>query len=175
MKIYRIYIYEDGKQTHCDTCYTSIEVNSIISAKDMAFKLLVVNTFTCDMDDADKKEKFKKSIVYLGGLPVRKYTHRADETDIEALKKRLTILYKADGTILYYPERPFDVPELKEMFGGWFHCKIVKTNPHRMAIVHYDWEQFEINQPKVRNIKASELFGLELFGDVLYVNEKFIS
>lgn len=175
MKLHNIFVFDDGKFEYKDICFSKSLLESIVNNPDWKFKFVIVDVYTIYQGGGKPVGKYSRSLVYLGGELVRRYYSHVVTRDIECLKRRLTTLYSVDGKKVYFPDRPFTTDDVMELIGEMFHCYIVKTRPHRMAAIEYAWDAKIVEKEKLINAEASKKFKRDFFGDVLYINENFIS
>lgn len=122
-----------------------------------------------------KKTECLSSFIYLRGKYVSKVLHSTTYEDIQNARKGLTVLFRHNGEIEYYPNSPLSTPEVKRIVGGWFTIKIHKEHPRRMAIVSQDPHEEGLKLAPIFNMNASAVFESDLYGNVLYINENYIA
>jgi len=132
--------------------------------------------------DYSKKEDsnnwtFFSSILFLNGIPALHSRKRLDVQDIERLKEKLGRVYAADGKMYYINNRQLTCQDMFDMIGGFGHVKVVQDQPDRMAIIYKDVDnilQGKSNDPlPPKNKQASEMFGIPLYGNVIFINENY--
>lgn len=179
MKIYKIYVYKKSGFEFAEEVDLPSKVNTFVqdAAKDGCF--IRVDNFTLYTwgRKAGQQVLIGCKIYLRGEVVASNYEFSPDI--IDELKQTLTCMYHVKGKEDYYPDQPMSIADLKKLFGlrdkEWFTTKVVADEPSRMAIVYYDWNQFNCSREKVLNKKASKRFGEELYGDILYINENLIS
>lgn len=176
-----VYVLSNGRFKLIGQSELTTMVNTLACNPKDKFRFIRVDNYTIKEVGKEKgKIKLINSSIYLGGLLIkRRYDRVMDIEDVEEAKKELTCFYKLDGREYYYPNIPFTTPELLDMFGGWFSMQVIggdeEDDLQRFALITYNWKQHIIDKPKVLNQKATERFGRELYGDVLYINENYVS
>jgi hypothetical protein len=154
-------------------------VRDKISAIENKYEFIRVDNFTYYEQGfrAGERELINVSI-YLGGLCIL-HNYEIMPNDIEEFKKTAECVYKIDGQELYLPHESLSTPALKEVLDlsedEWFSINIVQDGPPAYAVVTYDWNSFNRTKQKVKNVKASARFGMDLYGDVLFIDENLIS
>lgn len=173
---YDLYFYGQGLFVQVYSDNKLDVITSIIRDQRFRFSFMRLDHWS----NSDGEFKLRSETVYLGGEKVKRFRDVVSSYDIEKLKATMTTLYRVDGTTLYFPDMPFTVNELREIFQlkeyEWYTMSAVdKDASVRRYLLFYDWAQKTITKKKVLNEHASELFRRELYGDVLLINENFIS
>lgn len=179
MKRYEIYVYDNGEfQLATKTAFSSF-VNEYLNKKENEHKFFRVDDYTLHETGKKKgQEVMQSSSLYLNGYQIGKHYRICTEEDLTKMQKKLTTLYKVDGTVRYYPNVPLSIPDIRDILGlnenEWATEKCVKDKPRYYALF-YDWESYDCTREKVLNKTATKRFKTELYGDVLFVNDNFVS
>lgn len=179
MKMFTVYVYKDGEFQELFRTSKEKRVRQEINAPDNRYEFIRVDNFTHHELGIRSGEKQLINVsIYLGGSCVLR-DYEIMPNDIEEFKKTAECVYKIDGLVLYLPHEPLSTPALKEVLGlsedEWFSIKIIQYGPPAYAVVTYDWASTNRTRQKVKNVKASARFGIDLYGDVLFIDENLIS
>ena len=120
--------------------------------------------------DEDTNTWSTLSDIFFDSIRVASLRRKATVDDIYELEKTLPRVYHPNGTISLLPSAAITTPECYKICGGWFHVAVVNDDLPRMSIIFPD-EKYAKSKPL--NRKATKLFGRELRGDVIYINENF--
>ena len=174
MKHYKVYVLKEEGFKYIFGCSTIGRVTSFVTQDELRKDFIAVESYTYNISHPNDMV-LVKSTIYLGGVLTKTYRHSATPSDIERLKKKLTTIFHVDGTRTYLPDLPITTPEVMGITHGWSSMSIVKDHPQRWAILYFDIKQYDIDDRPKYNHQASKKFSRNLYGDVLYVNEKFVS
>jgi len=179
MKIYMIYNYVDGEFEFV----TMTGVDSIVKAyinerKDKQVFIRVDNFTYYEAGRRAGTEVLVGCKVFLRGEQICS-NYELNAIDIEREIKKLLKVYHTDGKVEIFPNRVLSVPDVKEVLSipedEWFNIEVIEQGPDRYAIITYDWKQYKTGRVKELNKKASKMFGMELYGDVIFINENYIA
>lgn len=191
-KIYKIYVYNCGVFEFMEEAQSMSRVDKFVSDDAFKFKFIRVENFTNYLSGKYEGEcRLVKTSIFLGGqLVLRKRDILPQDMDI--LLKSMTKVYGMDGVTRYYPNLPLSCQDVRKMIGvpedKWF--TIVKVNEfpslskkedqeereERWSVVSFDWGQTRYDKSrKVKNELASFKLGMDLYGDILYINENLIA
>lgn len=175
MNIYKVYVLIDEELKLVDVLFSSTELNKIINREANKHMFFIINSYKQNEEEQCGLE-FMASTIYLGFNKLRRIKSReATVRDIQNIIPSLAKIYRADGSADYLPDSPLSVQDVLDITGGWYSIKIVKEKPQRYAIVFFDTKQHNIDKMPKYNKQASDEFGVDLYGDVLYICENFIS
>lgn len=179
MKMYKVSVYKDGEfQSILSTTRKKVVRDEIIAQENRYEFIRVDNLTHHEVGRRAGERQLINVSIYLGGSCI---LHDYDilPYDIEEFKKTAGCLYKLDGNILYLPHETLSIPELKDVLGlsddEWYCIKTVQDGPPAYAVVTYDWASYNRSRQKRKNVKASTRFGMDLYGDVLFIDENLIS
>lgn len=178
-KEYRVYVYDGGDFDFAFKTSKKYKVKDFIDKESNRYKFIRVNNMNVFTDgNGSKRRELVNCYIYLGGVLLkRKYEFGPDY--IEKLKETLTGIYKLDGSVLYMPKEPLGISDVRELLNlnndEWFHMRIIKETPLRYVLVTFDWDSHTINRKKILNRKATEHFGVELYGNVLFIDENLVA
>lgn len=170
MKEYDIYAVEDNNLVYKTTLIDRNVMLAFMDNKRFGFTFFVVDVYL--VDRKKKTRKFSCSILYLQREKLMQSKKEIVLSQVEQAKENLNFIYCANGKVKYLPNIPISTPELIELVGGWFSLKTIYETPTRYDIVYFDDKE---SPRPAYNEKASNLFGMDLYGDVLLVNENLIS
>jgi hypothetical protein len=179
IKNYFVSVLEDGEFIPLVKTTRERKVRDEINAPEYKFKFIRVDNFTYhDSGNKKGKRELVGVSIYLGGICILR-DYEVTVESIEELKKTLTTLYKVDGDILFYPPVQYSIQDLRDMLGltekEFPTIKVVQDGPPSYAVIQYDWSSFGSTKQKVKNVKASNRFGIDLYGNVLFVDENLVS
>lgn len=192
VKVYKLYILKDGEFLYVKTTTSVGAVKNFIEDNELRFDFLRVDNFTeYNVGRKAGQKRLINSNIYLRGELVLR-DRDILLGDLEELKKTLTKVYRVNGEVDYYPLFPLSCRDVRDVLhikgSDWFSIAGVikrediekKENEevsNRWVILTYDWQQKgATNKPnKILNVKATNILGMELYGDVLYINENYIS
>lgn len=177
--MFTVSVYKDGEFQVLFRTSKEKKVREEINKPDNRYEFIRVDNFTHhELGIRSGERQLINVSIYLGGSCVLR-DYEIMPNDIEEFKKTAVCIYKIDGQVLYMPHESLSTPALKEVLGlsddEWFSIKIVQDGPPAYAVVTYDWESFHRTKQKLKNVKASARFGMNLYGDVLFIDENLIS
>jgi hypothetical protein len=179
MKMFTVSVYKNGEFQVLFRTSKEKRVREEINAPDNRYEFIRVDNFTHHESGIRSGERQLINVsIYLGGSCILR-DYEIMPNDIEEFKKTAECVYKIDGRVLYLPHESLSTPALKEVLGlsddEWFSINIVQDGPPAYAVVTYDWESTNRTRQKIKNVKASARFGMDLYGDVLFTDENLIS
>lgn len=168
---------------NAEMCIFDTSIENFTKAGHLRFTFMLLEKII----ECNGVKTVKDRAVLLGGRVIRHFKkHEVTPEDIEELKKKLTRLYKVDGTVLYFPDNIYTCNELRDLLdipkgdwlnnieGEWFTMTLARKRTPRFYAITYDWAQ-KTDRKKVYNAVASQRLHKEFYGDVLYINENFVS
>lgn len=170
MKHFEVYVYMEGEFVSIFQTRFANNALCYVRNKDLSQAFFLIKNIT--LDDKDGSRTHVNSKIFLGGVQIYKSKNEIKPEYIETLKKKLTTIFKTDGSRMYFPDGPFTTPEVIDICGGWFTELVVEVEPRRRSIFFFSDRDKE--RPAY-NHQASQKFGRTLYGDVLFIEENFIS
>ena len=179
MKVFKVSVYKDVEFQVLFRTSREKRVRQEINAPDNRYEFIRVDNFTHYESGIRSGEiQLINVSIYLGGSCILR-DYEIMPNDIEEFKKTAECVYKIDGQVLYLPHETLSPSALQEVLGlsekEWFSIKTIQDGPPAYAVVTYDWNSFNRTKQKVKNVKASARFGMDLYGDVLFTDENLIS
>lgn len=181
MKVFSVNVLDGREIIQRNVLLLLAQVNSFAKKDELMEKFIVVDSYTKKekkhrASDDIESAKLIRSLLYLRGVEIYRKEDYITFDDIEEVKEELTAIYHMDGTITYLPPFPLTTPDIQRLIGNdIFTMYIVKDEPQRWATFSTDITQYGLKEKPQLNTVASELFGRELYGDVVYVNENLVS
>lgn len=169
MKQYTIYKF-DGKIRFVGTYKNRTKADKVASEQKYADNIMLIKTEVSDNED---RFQVFNVLAYLKGDYIKRYVYMPTIGDLYDLQDTLPVVYRIDGSMYFLPNKSLTTPKAKEIVGGWFHIKAVSDNP-TMSIVFRDVDLTPKDKRPPINSRASEIFCLELYGDVIYINDNYV-
>ena len=131
-----------------------------------------------DPSNENGKWKFMNSTIFLDGIPVVKVKQKIEADEVMKITECLGRVYYTDGRIQYLHNKDLTCNEMFEYIGGWGHIKVIKDEPERWALVYRDVDYILLKKSEEPlpeyNPYASTKFHMQLFGNVIYINENYL-
>lgn len=170
MRKYSIYKLQGDEILQKHVASNRATADKYIAIESESGLTLLVSNYVLDNGE---KRLFRVD-AYLFGDKVHTYRKMPTIDDLTQLLESLPVILKPDGTKSYLPNMDLTTPKSIEILGGFGHCRIVSDELPRMAIVYRDVDELPKNKLPRYNKFASERFGLELYGNVIYIKENYI-
>ena len=181
MKIYAICVYDGKEVIEREVLLYQSAVNNFVRDEQRKGLFITVDSYTRKERRNSKYDNIDityliNSFVFLDGIEVYRDNKVITSKDMEAVKETLTQIIHVDGTITYLPPYPLSTPDVQEITGSMiFTMYVVQEEPQRWATLSIDPVQFDLKEKPQLNKVATERFGIDLYGDVLFIDENLVA